>query len=83
MQVAREHFGAGPVWRAEDVLRRQGEGRENEWMHQGEYLVMYRLEKQAIVSETLVYRGGRQSAAGRAVRVIGGNRFGAIGDGRP
>lgn len=71
------------MWRAEDVLRRQGQGREQEWQHQGEYLVMHKVPNYAIVSEMLVYRGRRQSAAGRAVGVIVGNRFGAIGDGRP
>lgn len=88
MQVDTCHFARGPVWRAEDVLRRQGQGKENEWQHQGEYLVMYKVPKQAIVNETVMWRARRESGpgAGRKGSRTGtgcGAGFGAIGSGRP
>jgi hypothetical protein len=65
------HFARGPVFRAADLLRKSASGGEveGEWLHWGEYLVMYRIPPQAIRDETPVCRGTDQRW--RAVGVIG------------
>ncbi|KAF2130781.1 hypothetical protein P153DRAFT_287611, partial [Dothidotthia symphoricarpi CBS 119687] len=76
--VDTRHFARGPVFRAADLLRDgEGEGKEKEkgeeraqWLHWGEYLVMYRIPAQAIRDQTPVAQGENQKW--RAVGVIGG-----------
>lgn len=68
--VDTRHFARGPVFRAADLLK-GGQGRErDEWLHWGEYLVMYRIPAQAIRDQTPVARGSDQKW--RTVGVIGG-----------
>jgi hypothetical protein len=70
--VDTRHFARGPVFRAADLLKDDGKGKEGrEWLHWGEYLVMYRIPAQAIRDQTPVARGGDQQW--RAVGVIGGS----------
>jgi hypothetical protein len=71
--VDTRHFARGPVFRAADLLK-DGEGKlkeGDEWLHWGEYLVMYRVPAQAIRGQTPIARGGDQRW--RAVGVIGGS----------
>ncbi|KAF1938884.1 hypothetical protein EJ02DRAFT_514215 [Clathrospora elynae] len=83
VSVDTQHFARGPVFRAVDLLREGGAegggvggkgkgegGNGGEWLHRGEYLVMYRIPPQAIRDQTPVARGGDQRW--RAVGVIGG-----------
>ncbi|KAI4910909.1 hypothetical protein J4E90_007166 [Alternaria incomplexa] len=67
------HFARGPVFRAADLLKDAAGGKEvaEEWLHYGEYLVMYRIPPQAIRDETPVCRGTAQR---RTVGVIGGGK---------
>lgn len=73
--VDTRHLARGPIFRAADLLK-QGENemlvgkQEDDWLHWGEYLVMYRLPAQAIRVETEIARGGDQSW--KTVGVIGG-----------
>jgi hypothetical protein len=64
------HFARGPVFRAADLLNEAAGGEEvdGEWLHRGEYLVMYRIPPQAIRDETPICRGMNQQW--RAVGVI-------------
>ena len=68
------HFARGPVFRAMDILKDSAGGKDAnaEWLHYGEYLVMYRIPPQAIRDETPVCRGADQRW--RAVGVIGGSK---------
>lgn len=71
--VDTRHFARGPVFRAADLIKEGArvEGREgDEWLHWGEYLVMYRIPAQAIHNQTPVARGADQKW--RTVGVIGG-----------
>ncbi|KAF1852030.1 uncharacterized protein K460DRAFT_362799 [Cucurbitaria berberidis CBS 394.84] len=74
--VDTRHFARGPVFRAADLLKDEmvgggkKEGDDNEWLHWGEYLVMYRIPAQAIRDQTPVARGMDQRW--RTVGVIGG-----------
>jgi len=76
--VDTRHFARGPVFRAADLLEKDVEegkigekmGKEEAWLHFGEYLVMYRIPAQAIRDQTPVARGGDQTW--RAPGVIGG-----------
>lgn len=73
--VDTRHFARGPVFRAADLLKDDaGDGRDraegDDWLHWGEYLVMYRVPAQAVRDQTLVARGEKQRW--RAVGVIGG-----------
>jgi hypothetical protein len=70
--VDTRHFARGPVFRAADLVREGGgkEGGEEDWLHWGEYLVMYRIPAQAIRDQTPVARGADQKW--RTVGVIGG-----------
>ncbi|PSN63681.1 hypothetical protein BS50DRAFT_557797 [Corynespora cassiicola Philippines] len=68
------HLARGPVFRAADLLARDGEthsNQESEFFHHGEYLVMYRIPAQAIRDQTPIARGGEPKW--RAVGVIGGH----------
>lgn len=73
--VDTQHLARGPVFRAADLLKgemmggggKEGEG--NEWLHWGEYLVMYRIPAQAIRVQTPIARGADQRWGG--VGVIG------------
>jgi hypothetical protein len=74
--VDTRHFARGPVFRAADLLKDaagQGKGgdEQSEWLHWGEYLVMYRIPPQAIRDQTPVARGEDQKW--RTVGVIGGS----------
>ena len=82
MCVDTRYLARGPVFRAVDLLREgEGEGgwasargvaaaeRGAEWLHRGEYLVMYRIPAQAVRDETVVFRVEKQGW--RAVGVIG------------
>ncbi|KAA8619189.1 hypothetical protein PtrSN002B_006240 [Pyrenophora tritici-repentis] len=48
--VDTRHLARGPVFRAKDLLK-EGMGGTDEWLHWGEYLVMYRIPPQAIREE--------------------------------
>jgi hypothetical protein len=65
--VDTRHFARGPVFRAADLLK---DGEAAEWLHWGEYLVMYRVPAQAIRDQTPVGRG--KVEGWRAVGCIGG-----------
>ena len=74
--VDTRHLARGPVFRAADLLKDEivGGGKKeadgNEWLHWGEYLVMYRIPAQAIRDQTPIARGVNQDW--RTVGVIGG-----------
>lgn len=73
--VDTQHLARGPVFRAADLLKdadidsKEAEG--NEWLHWGEYLLMYRIPAQAIRDQTPVARG--EDRRRRTVGVIGGS----------
>lgn len=72
--VDTRQFARGPVFRAVDLLkgseRDTGKGgKGDDWLHWGEYLVMYRVPAQAIRDQTPVGRGKVEEW--RAVGVIG------------
>ncbi|KAH7090702.1 hypothetical protein FB567DRAFT_426976, partial [Paraphoma chrysanthemicola] len=69
--VDTRHFARGPVFRAADLLKEGGakDGETDEWLHWGEYLVMYRIPAQAIRDQTPVARGEAQKW--RTVGMIG------------
>jgi hypothetical protein len=67
--VDTHHLARGPVLRAADLLK-DGTGREGEeWLHEGEYLVMYRIPMQAIRGQTPMAKA--VSAKQNSVGVIG------------
>ncbi|KAF1350446.1 hypothetical protein EJ07DRAFT_159586 [Lizonia empirigonia] len=68
--VDTRHFARGPVFRAADLLKDDDANKADEWLHWGEYLVMYRVPAQAVRDQTPVGRGKVQTW--RAVGVIGG-----------
>jgi hypothetical protein len=68
--IDTRHLARGPVFRAADLLKEGGGVEGNEWLHEGEYLVMYRIPMQAIRDQTPVARG--EGAKQNAVGVIGG-----------
>jgi hypothetical protein len=66
------YLARGPVFRAADLLKDDegGKGKDNdEWLHWGEYLVMYRVPAQAVRVETEIARAAEQSW--KVVGVIG------------
>jgi hypothetical protein len=67
VEIDTRHLARGPVFRAEDLLRKEGLGVE--WLHEGEYLVMYSVPRQAIRGQTPVARG--EGAKQNAIGVIG------------
>ncbi|KAF2848744.1 hypothetical protein T440DRAFT_400506, partial [Plenodomus tracheiphilus IPT5] len=69
--VDSRYLGPGPVFRAEDLLRGEagGGGGGGEWLHRGEYLVMYRIPVQAVRDQRVVARG--EGEGWRAVGVVG------------
>ncbi|KAF3048044.1 hypothetical protein E8E12_008414 [Didymella heteroderae] len=69
VSVDTRHFARGPVFRAADLLKDASAGKADEWLHWGEYLVMYRIPAQAIRDQTPIGRGKKE--AWRAVGVIG------------
>ncbi|KAH8708591.1 hypothetical protein GQ44DRAFT_627556, partial [Phaeosphaeriaceae sp. PMI808] len=71
VKVDTQHLARGPVFRAADLMKEGGgDGKEaEEWLHWGEYLVMYRIPAQAVRDQTPVVRGDDQRW--RAVGVIG------------
>jgi hypothetical protein len=80
------HFARGPVFRAADLLKERASGEMDcgssnkkgkeevdavdDWLHWGEYLVMYRIPAQAIRDQTPIAKVGDQRR--RGVGVIGG-----------
>lgn len=67
--VDTQHLARGPVFRAADLLKdesgfQSGEG--DEWLHWGEYLVMYCIPAQAIRVETPVARVSKVGVIGRS-----------------
>jgi hypothetical protein len=73
--IDTRHLARGPVFRAADLLKdaddSKAKGEEQdmkEWLHWGEYLVMYRIPAQAIRDQTPVEKTHRWGAVG----VIGG-----------
>ncbi|KAF1830352.1 hypothetical protein BDW02DRAFT_559142 [Decorospora gaudefroyi] len=73
--VDTRHLARGPVFRAADLLKdgddAKGVDAGEDWLHWGEYLVMYRIPAQAIRDETPIARGADQRW--RAVGVTGGS----------
>jgi hypothetical protein len=65
VEVDTRHLARGPVFRAADLLT-GGEGDSEGWVHEGEYLVMYRIPMQAVRGQTVIARG-----VGKGVGVIG------------
>jgi hypothetical protein len=66
------YLARGPVFRAADLLKDDegGKGKDaDEWLHWGEYLVMYRVPAQAVRVETEIVRAAEQSW--KVVGVIG------------
>ncbi|KAJ5063267.1 hypothetical protein J3E72DRAFT_147586, partial [Bipolaris maydis] len=82
VSVDPAHFARGPVFWAADLLR-EGKGgvvvedAVDEWLHWGEYLVMYRIPAQAIRDQTPVSKVG--DPLRRGVGVIGGGSGGGSG----
>jgi hypothetical protein len=68
--VDTRHLARGPVFRAVDLLKNSGAKEGDDWLHCGEYLVMYRIPAQAVRDQTPVARGEDQKW--RTVGIIGG-----------
>jgi hypothetical protein len=58
--VDTRHLARGPVFRAADLLKDGKADEQSEWLHWGEYMVMYRIPAQAIRDQTPVARGEDQ-----------------------
>jgi hypothetical protein len=58
--VDTRHLARGPVFRAADLLKDGKSDEQSEWLHWGEYLVMYRIPAQAIRDQTPVAKGEDQ-----------------------
>ncbi|KAF2273334.1 uncharacterized protein EI97DRAFT_161578 [Westerdykella ornata] len=69
IQIDTHHLARGPVFRVADILegKMQVMGRMEEELHKGEYLIMYRIPAQAVVSETPVGRGMANARRGPGV----------------
>lgn len=77
--IDTRHLARGPIFRAADLLRGESERNEvnlssreaagNEWLHWGEYLVLYRIPPQAVQNQTPIAQGVDQNW--RTVGVIG------------
>ncbi|KAH5402908.1 hypothetical protein HBI23_192090 [Parastagonospora nodorum] len=66
--IDTKHLAWGPVFRAADILKGEADNRQG-WVHEGEYLVLYTVPKQAVRVETLMTKGkGKYGAVG----LIGG-----------
>ncbi|KAF2741062.1 hypothetical protein EJ04DRAFT_558432 [Polyplosphaeria fusca] len=71
VEIDTRHLARGPVFRAADLLSAEVKAADADWLHQGEYLVMYRIPPQAIRIETPF---GRPKGEGwMAPGVVGGN----------
>jgi hypothetical protein len=73
--IDTRHLARGPVFRAADLLKDTDDSKSGDkdlvmenWLHWGEYLVMYRIPAQAIRDQTPVERTHKWGAVG----VIGG-----------
>jgi hypothetical protein len=66
MTIDTNHLARGPVFRAADLLKQDSGDEGMEWLHEGEYLFMYRIPIQAVRGQRLVAKGvgGKQSAVG-------------------
>lgn len=84
VKIDTQHLARGPLFRAADLLSeanseeaggksgREMESKEmREWLHWGEYLVMYRIPAQAVRDQTPIARGADQRW--RTVGAIGGS----------
>jgi hypothetical protein len=67
--IDTQHLGRGPIFRAVDILK-DNDTALGQWLHHGEYLVLYKIPPQACRNETLVRAGDDQKW--KAVGVIGG-----------
>lgn len=67
--IDTNHLPRGPVFWAASILQGQMLSPEERWLHEGEYLVMYRIGPQAIRDETLIVK--RDTQSWRAPGVIG------------
>ncbi|KAJ4297887.1 hypothetical protein N0V90_005786 [Kalmusia sp. IMI 367209] len=68
--IDTNHLPRGPVFWAATILTGQDLSAEQKWLHEGEYLVMYRIGPQAIRDQTLVVK--RDTQGWRAPGVVGG-----------
>ena len=69
MTIDTNHLSRGPVFWAANLLVGQELTQTQVWLHEGEYLCLYRISPQAIRDQTPVVR--RES---RSCGVIGGRR---------
>lgn len=67
--IDTKHLSRGPVFWAKNILEGQDVSPLEAWLHEGEYLCLYRISPQAIRDQTPVVR--RES---RSCGVIGGSR---------
>jgi hypothetical protein len=74
--IDTSRWARGPVFRAADILRNRGEELtiEENFMHHGEYMVMYNIPREAIITETPVGYTADAIWSTKGVGVIGGGR---------
>lgn len=74
--IDTSRWARGPVFRAADILRNRGEelSAEGRFLHQGEYMVMYNIPREAIVTETPIAYAADAMRSTRGVGVIGSGR---------
>jgi hypothetical protein len=75
--IDTSRWARGPVFRAADILRNRGEelSAKERFMHQGEYMVMYNIPREAIVTETPIAYAADAMHSTRGVGVIGSGRY--------
>jgi len=70
--IDTSRWARGPVFRAMDILKGRELTLEESLLHHGEYMVMYNIPREAIITETPV--GFVPDTNWKTVGVIGGNR---------
>ena len=70
VEIDTRRFARGPPFRAADILKNIPQSDEDKFLHQGEYMLMYTIPREALVVETKV--GFGVDTKRRAVGVIGG-----------
>ncbi|KAF2708433.1 hypothetical protein K504DRAFT_434913 [Pleomassaria siparia CBS 279.74] len=70
--IDTSRWARGPVFRAVNILKDRELTAEERFLHQGEYMVMYNIPREAIVTQTPVGHGA--DAQWKGVGVIGGGR---------